>query len=237
MPYRRLPNTDQARIRAMKMALGKADSYDNPYGLPFSFKTVGAVRNFLPRFDAAHAFYTECFERQAKAGRKHQTHVKMARLYLSHFIQVLNLAVIRSEIRVAHKSYYGLDDQHALPDLSGEQSLLEWGSKIVDGENRRISQGGIPIYNPTIAKVKVHYDIFADSYERQRELQTATTRSLEAVSAMRREADALILDLWNQIEENFSGIEPADKRLDLCRSYGVVYYYRTSEKVKLGIEE
>ena len=54
---------------------------------------------------------------------------------------------------------------------------------------------------------------------------------------MRREADSLILDLWNQIEEKFSGIEPADKRLDLCRSYGVVYYYRTSEKVKLGIEE
>ena len=27
----------------------------------------------------------------------------------SHFIQVLNLAVIRSEVRIAHKEYYGLD--------------------------------------------------------------------------------------------------------------------------------
>ena len=41
--------------------------------------------------------------------RKHQANVKTARLYISHFIQVLNLAVIRSEVRIAHKEYYGLD--------------------------------------------------------------------------------------------------------------------------------
>ena len=50
MPYRRLPNTDQARIRALKAAIEKADAYDNPYGIPFSFKVLGAARNFLPRF-------------------------------------------------------------------------------------------------------------------------------------------------------------------------------------------
>ena len=92
----------------------------------------------------------------------------MARLYLSHFIQVLNLAVIRSEIRLSHKEYYGLDAQNSLPDLSSEQALVEWGRKVIEGENRRISQGGIPIYNPTIAKVKVHYDIFLEGYERQK---------------------------------------------------------------------
>lgn len=236
MPYRRLPNTDQARIRALKTAIEKADGYDNPYGLPFSFRTVGMARNFLPRFEAAHIFYMECFNRQAKAGRIHQANVKMARLYLSHFIQVFNLAVIRSEIRVAHKAYYGLDACPSLPDLSSEQALLEWGRKIIAGENRRTSQGGIPIYNPTIAKVKVHYDIFAESYEKQRGLQTATARSQAAVASMRREADALILDLWNQVEEKFSQVEPVDKRLELCRAYGLVYYYRTSEKIKSGVE-
>ena len=114
--------------------------------------------------------------------------------------------------------------------------MLEWGRKIIAGENRRTSQGGIPIYNPTIAKVKVHYDIFAESYEKQRSLQTATARSQAAVASMRREADALILDLWNQVEEKFSQVEPVDKRLELCRAYGLVYYYRTSEKIKSGVE-
>ena len=80
-------------------------------------------------------------------------------------------------------------------------ALAEWGRKIVEGESRRISQGGIPIYNPTIAKVRVHYDIFTDSYDRQKNLQALTARSLESLSAMRTTADELILDIWNQVEK------------------------------------
>lgn len=107
MPYRRLPNTDQARIR-LKAVVVKGDIY-NVYDLAVSLKTLTDARNFLMKFEAAQRYYAECFERQSKAGRKHQSNVKIARLYISHFIQVLNLAVIRSEIRTAHKEYYGLD--------------------------------------------------------------------------------------------------------------------------------
>lgn len=230
MPYRRLPNTDQARIRALKAVVVKGDIY-NVYDLAVSLKTLTDARNFLMKFEAAQAYYAECFERQSKAGRKHQSNVKIARLYISHFIQVLNLAVIRSEIRTAHKEYYGLDmKSNNVPDLSTETALAEWGRKIVDGENRRTSQGGIPIYNPTIAKVRVHYDIFMESYEKQKNLQALTARSLETLASMRAEADALILNIWNQVEQKYAGVTPNEKRLDLCRAYGLIYYYRTGEK-------
>lgn len=146
---------------------------------------------------------------------------------------MLNLAVIRSELRVAHKAYYGLPANSTnVPDLSAEAALVEWGRKIIDGEAKRTSQGGIPIYNPTIAKVRVHYDIFTDSYDRQKNLQSLTARSLEALSAMRTTADELILDIWNQVEKKFEDVSPNEKRLDLCRDYGLIYYYRTGEKRK-----
>lgn len=106
MPYRRLPNTDQARIRALKAVVAKGDTY-NVYDLAVSLKVLTDARNFLVKFEAAHSYYVECFERQSKAGRKHQANVKTARLYISHFIQVLNLAVIRSEVRTVHKEFYG----------------------------------------------------------------------------------------------------------------------------------
>lgn len=232
MPYRRLPNTDQARIRALKAVVVKGDTY-NVYDLAVSLKTLTEARNFLTKFEAAQAYYTECFERQSVAGRKHQANVKTARLYISHFIQVLNLAVIRSEVRTAHKDYYGLDkSNNNVPDLSTESALAEWGRKIVDGESKRISQGGIPIYNPTIAKVRVHYDIFMDSYEKQKNLQVLTARSLDVLASMRAAADNLILDIWNQVEKKFEEVVPNEKRLDLCRAYGVIYYYRTGEKLK-----
>ena len=230
MPYRRLPNTDQARIRALKAVVAKADTH-NLYDLAVSLKTLTEARNFLMRFEAAQSYYVQCFERQSQAGRKHQANVKMARLYISHFIQVLNLAVIRSEVRAAHKSYYGLPtDSSNVPDLSTEAALVEWGRKIIDGETKRTSQGGIPIYNPTIAKVRVHYDIFTDSYDRQKNLQALTARSLDSLSTMRTTADELILDIWNQVEKKFEDVSPNEKRLELCRDYGLIYYYRTGEK-------
>ncbi|MGI6794783.1 hypothetical protein ACMYZ5_10835 [Bacteroides sp. KG68] len=230
MPYRRLPNTDQARIRALKAVVVKGEVC-NVYDLAVSLKTLTEARNFLVKFEAAQVYYADCFDRQARAGRKHQANVKTARLYISHFVQVLNLAVIRSEVRTAHLAYYGLENgKNSVPDLSTESALVEWGRKIVDGETKRLSQGGIPIYNPTIAKVRVHYDIFMDSYEKQRSFQSLTARSLEALASMRTEADRLILDIWNQVEKKFEEVTPNETRLNLCRDYGLVYYYRSGEK-------
>ena len=45
-------------------------------------------------------------------------------------------------------------------------------------------------------------------------------------------ADELILDIWNQVEKKFEDVSPNEKRLDLCRDYGLIYYYRTGEKRK-----
>ena len=231
MPYRRLPNTDQARIRALKSAVEKGDVY-NVSDLAISLKTLFEARNFLLKFEAAQIFYMQCYQNQSKAGRKHQANVRMARLYISHFIQVLNMAVLRDEIKAVHKELYNLPEANIVPDLLSESLLVEWGRNIIDGEQQRTSQGGIPIYNPTIARVKVHYDIFAESYDRQKELQNATNRSLDDLSSMRERADELILDIWNQVESKFQDVLSNDERLDKCRDYGLIYYYRTGEKHK-----
>ncbi|MBX9190192.1 hypothetical protein HCG69_19310 [Bacteroides sp. K03] len=230
MPYRRLPNTDQARIRALKSAVGKGDVY-NVSELAISLNTLSEARNFLSKFEVAHNYYIQCYNNQVKESPKHQSNVKTARLYISHFIQVLNLSVLRSEVKPIHKKIYCLPvDNYNVPDLTSEVAMVEWGKRIIEGERKRTSQGGVPIYNPTIAKVKVHYDIFVDSYERQKALQVLTNRSLEGLAAMRTRADELILDIWNQVEEKFRNISPNELRLDRCRDYGVIYYYRTGEK-------
>jgi hypothetical protein len=230
MPYRRLPNTDQARIRALKLAVDKGDRSDI-YDLAISVKTLSGARNFLLKFEGAQAYYKECYENQAKGGRKHQINVRLARLFISHFIQVLNLAVIRSEIKKSCREFYGLPvDNNTVPDLSSEVALAEWGKKVVIGEKKRLLEGGSPIYNPTIAKVKVHYDIFMEGYERQKNLQSITNRSLEELASMRKRADEIILDIWNQVEERFKAIIPGTLRMEKCQEYGVVYYYRANER-------
>ena len=54
-------------------------------------------------------------------------------------------------------------------------------------------------------------------------------RSLEKLNEQRLEVDAIILDIWNQVEAFYSHL-PAEQRLDKCREYGIIYYYRKNEK-------
>ena len=50
MPYRRLPNTDQSRLRALRTAIQKEDKsgYNNHV---VAFKTILEAKNFLSFFE------------------------------------------------------------------------------------------------------------------------------------------------------------------------------------------
>jgi hypothetical protein len=230
MPYRRLPNTNQARLRSLRKAVSMGEVFDPA----FSYKTLEEAKGFLVRYERALSEYKQCSEKQASTNKKHQNTIKFARLYISHFIQVLHMCIARSEIKAENKLLYGLDENSSVvPDLSSEENLLEWGKKIIEGEYQRTAKGGVSIYNPSIAKVRVHYDIFVESYNDQKVLQSNTVRTIENISQLNEAADALILDIWDQVETKFSQL-PQPDRLEKCQEYGLIYYYRKGEEQKNG---
>ncbi|MDR0811352.1 MAG: hypothetical protein LBN23_03630 [Paludibacter sp.] len=229
MPYRRLPNTDQSRLRALRIAIEQTRGQD--YGNQVvSFKTLHDAQSYLSMFETKLIQYQQTFDNQVSANKRYQQLIYNARLYVSHFIQVLNLAVIRGEIRKEHKLFYQLEpENHTVPDLSTEGALLEWGKKIIDGENERTRNGGFPLYNPAIAKVRVHYDMFQEYKATQRLHQSSTNRTWSDLNEFRERGDTIILDIWNQVEEKFKDCPPYT-RLENCKRYGLVYYYRKGEK-------
>jgi hypothetical protein len=228
MPYRRLPNTDQARLRALRTVIQKEEKlgFNSRF---ISFKMVIDAKNFLTIFEKQQLHYRQALENQINANKRYQQIIHNARLYISHFIQVFNLSVIRGDIKKEHKLFYQLDPEiHNVPDLSTENDLLHWGKCIIDGENERIRNGGLPIYNPAIAKVKVHYEIFKEYKYTQKIHQQATTRQWEELVQLRTTGDEIIKDLWNEIEAHFQDLHPYYK-LKRCKEYGVIYYYRKGE--------
>ena len=230
MPYRRLPNTDQARIRSMQSAIEQCGRTNVP-DLAFSIKTKNEAEAFLPAFESANHEYLMCLEKQVAAGKKYQSQIKMARLYISHFIQVLNFSVIRNEIKPELKRLYGLEPNNfTVPDLNTELSLLNWGERVIAGEQERIRSGGAPIYNPAIAKVRVHFDIFKDGGIAQKTHQRSTNRTLENIATLRKTADSIILDIWNQVENYYKNL-PEQVRREKCEAYGLRYYFRKNEVV------
>ncbi len=232
MPYRRLPNTDSARLRAFKKAIEKGKEIP-PFRLAFTMKTLVRIQAFLPMFENAISHQRQTLANQAGKARVNQEMARKARLYLSHFLRVMNMAVLRGELPAETRTFYGMAARDSsLPSLATENELVAWGRRIIEGEEYRIRKGSTPVTNPTIAVVKVRYEKFLES---RTHYQTISKRASDCVSrtaGMRREADSLITTLWNEIEEHFAAL-PEEERRSSAERYGLVYVFRKSELARM----
>ena len=229
MPYRRLPNTDQARLYALQTAVRRAADADYS-SQALSYRTLNDAQRELMHFETMVTQYRDNYRSKVSANKQYRHIVQNARMYISHFIQVLNLAIIRGEIKPEQVAMYGLDlDSRVVPDLTTEQDILLWGQRIIDGEKKRTSMGGFAIYNPPITKVQVYYDIFKEHQVNHTLHKQNTIRVQGDLEGFRKEADELILRIWDEVENHFRDLLPYE-RMCRCKEYGVIYYYRKGEK-------
>jgi hypothetical protein len=236
MPYRRLPNTDAARIRAMRIALKKGKELP-PYKMAFSAKTIVRLQRFLPLFEHNIQLQRQAIISQYKKSKDYNETGRKAKIYLTHFIRVMNMAVYRGDVPVETKAYYGLPtNESTVPSLNTDTELLSWCKRIIEGEEFRIRKGGSPITNPTIAVVKVRFENFVEEWNNHKILNKKTQDYTERVNDMRKEADEIILQIWNEVETTHS-ILPDDIRKTESEDYGLVYFYRKNELDKTGKTE
>ncbi|RKE03273.1 hypothetical protein [Marinifilum flexuosum] len=232
MPYRRLPNTDSARVRALKAALSISMRV-NRFDLAFSYSLYQRIETFLPHYELAIRNHRQALSQQSSKSKEYNEKLRKARLYVSHFIQVLNFCIIRGEMKPEVREFYSIrKNSKATPSLLKDSKVIEWGEKLVKGEQERTRMGGNPIYSPSIALVRVNCENFKQAFNYQKTLQNNTHRFSEKVSEFREDADKLILDLWNQVEKKFGSLTDEEKRAK-CSEYGVVYVWRKGEREKL----
>lgn len=229
MPYRRLPNTDQSRLRALETARMKGKN-TQPNQLPFSQKVYLELQTFLPQFQQAIDQYNFSKAKQAQVGRQLTEHFRIARLYVSHFVQVINFCIQRNEMKPnVRKFYYIEEDDKSIPELGTEQQLIDWGERVIKGDDARILAGGSRIYNPSIAMVKVKYEQFTELYYNHKSLLVTTQKHLDKVADMRAKADHIIVEVWNEVEANYIDLPPQSRRVK-CTECGIVYFMRKGEK-------
>ena len=236
MPYRRLPNTDQARLRAFEAALEKGKRIALKE-LAFSEHNLNKLQDLYPRLSAAMRQLNMAKENQFNKSKEYGAVFKKAKLYITHFLQVVNFAILREEMKPEVREFYGLAaDSQRIPSVNLEKDVTEWGKKLIDGEQQRMARGGSPIYNPSIALVKVHYEHFIDAYRMQKAMQNQTNLASQRIIDLRDQADKLIQEVWNQVEESFDYLSPEIKR-ENAADYGVVYVYRPAELKKMEAEK
>jgi len=228
MPYRRLPNTDSARLKAMKSALDKGLELP-PYKMSYSPKISVRLRQFLPLFEHTIQLQRLSIASQSRKSKEYNEAIRKARMYLTHFIRVMNMAVLRGDLPAEARAYFGLaTNESVVPSLNTENELVNWGKRIIEGEEFRINKGGSPLTNPTIAVVKVRFENFLETYNHHKNLIKRTLDYAERTNDMRKEADDIILQIWNEVEEKHDTL-PEDIRKKESEEYGLVYFYRKNE--------
>ncbi len=228
MPYRRLPNTDSARLKSLKSAHFKGKDLP-PFKLAFSPNSNMKIKSVLPLFENAIYEHKNSLNIQAEKNKEYQNRLKKVRLYISHFIQVVNMAISRYELMQDCRADFGLnEDAKRVPHLNSEEEIIEWGQKLIEGERNRRMRGLNPVTNPTIAVLKVHYDKFLEYYNYQKSLKMRSQRAQEQLNVMRAQVDLVIQQVWNEVEGTYGDL-PEEMRRDKASDYGLVYVFRKNE--------
>lgn len=234
MPYRRLPNTDNARLKALQIAFRKGKDLP-PFKLAFSQSALTKIQSLLPGYEHALSENKTTYNLQAEKTKDYHKHLRKAKLYVSHFIQVINLAIVRGDLPASTRAYFGMDeDEKKLPSLQTDEELLDWGHKLIEGEKERRNASLTPITNPTIAIVKVFFDKFLDVYNMQNSLKKRCQRAQSDLNEKRSAVDQVIQQLWNEVEETYKDL-PEELRREKAAEYGLVYVYRKNEMAPMNL--
>lgn len=230
MPYRRLPNTDQARLRALHAAM-EMSSHVGATEMLITPKMHLDAKMFTPIFEQIVKQYSDARELQSVLSKQVDSAAKMAKMYLSHYIQVFNMCIARGEIKKEMREMLGLKiNDDTIPVIETVGQVLSWGNIVIEGEEKRMTQGkGNRIYNPSIAVVKVKIQQLGEVYNKHQDLLQTIQKHHIKVEEVRPKADALILEMWNEIEKRLETCDAEQKR-EIASRYGVVYIFRPSER-------
>ena len=229
MPYRRLPKTDASRLRAMSAAIKMADIVEMNQ-LAYSSKYIHPLRNMHQSLEIAKNQQELTWNQLVRQNKTYQKKLQKTRIYLTHFLQVVNMCIAREEFSPEDRRYYDIDSNDTkVPNLLCEEDILSRGLNVIEGENKRIHAGGTPVMMPTIGKVKAWYEQFKEAYHSQKTVQKSNKRANDKIKLVRENTDSLILEVWNEIEARYSDISD-ERRREACIQYGLNYVFRKSEK-------
>ncbi len=227
MPYRRLPNTDLARLRALRIAFEKGKELP-PFQLAFSQSTLQKIQSNLHIFEAAVQESRQAYNIQILKSQEYIKLLKKVKLYMSHFVQVTNMAIIRGDLNASDCNYFGFTHGHKVPSFNSEKEVIAWGEKLIQGETLRIKNRLTPVVNPSIAVVKVWYEKFVDANLFQKNLQKNLQRSQKNLIGLRKLVDGIISQIWNEVELYYQD-QPDEVKRNNSKIYGIVYFYRKNE--------
>ena len=222
MPSRRLPQTDDQRSRALTTCANKTNSTP-----PANWRITAAQNTTLqgtlsPWRNNRNAAATALGTQTAATATVNTRFTACARC-LSHFIQVLNLAIERGVLAPSVRALYQLPVSHAeVPGIHTVADAQLWQLNIENGEAARVLAGGTALAWPAVGEITTAANLLTTAENDQNNAKGTYDILQEAIATLRPTVDTLILDLWDTIEYNLRHDAPASLRRK-AREWGVTY--------------
>lgn len=235
MPSRILPRTNTQRLTALRVIAARLPSVP-PDLMPLPAPLMDRLTDFLPVYEGLLNAVKLAKARQSAITSEVKPLRHMARIWVRQGYQNIIDAVTRGVLPRAAVTGYGLAlDAKGLPPLAAEQQILDAAERLQDAEGRRVAAGGIPMAFPSMDEIMQWADAFRDANLEQAARKSALADAQKDVKKANREADRLILRLWNTIEAAYNnGNRPSMRRR--AREWGIIYSIAKARKQVNGPE-
>lgn len=229
MPYRQLPNTDATRIAAVDALVAKVATVpaaDRPY--PAALHTE--LNALGPQFKTEAQQAGTALSAQSAATSQATLDFLALQTAVSHYFQVLNLAIARGAIPREARAHYQIDISNAtVPDLITQADVVLWAGRVTSGETARMAlPGAVAMAMPSTGDVATAASVYATSSKTQTTAKDTYDDEQNDVAALRPGVDKMIRDIWDYIEFALRG-DPAPSRRRKAREWGVTYLTRPGE--------
>lgn len=230
MPYRQLPNTDPRRTTALGALFTKAAATTDA-NLPFPVALREQINTFRPLWQAEVGQATTALSQQTERTDATTPLAAAFDQIFSHFIQVFHFAVQRGVFERTDRVYYGLNaNQSDVPPMHSHADRVLWAGRIAAGEAQRlVDKPAQPAMSlPSASQVAAAFAAYTAAHNLQSAAKEAYDDEQEDVAGLRPQADALILEAWDQIEFTHRRLDGPGRRRK-AREWGIVYISRPGE--------
>ena len=157
-------------------------------------------------------------------------------MFCSHYLQVMFLAMKRSEIPYAALALYDLpvSEDSKLPDMNTEAKLLQVAANIIEGDAARLAGGGVAMSNPPVAQVAAKLSAYNNLQNSQSVAKESFRKEQTDVANIFLQGVGVMRKLYVDIEYFHDG-ETQPFINDILREWGVEFYNNPGEETEVVV--
>ena len=228
MPKYEAPFSDDARLKFLSRCAATAASDATGNELYVSAAITADLPVFIGKFKQAVEEVAQQRSGRTKETTERETSVNRVQVYVRDFREGLTRRVHRENLPVLVFEKYQLLQDGSFQEPTAYDGWLLWGDKLIAGDAAAVAAGFEAMSNPSATQLAAVLATAKTESDDVAEADRALDDAQQKLADMRVEADALIVDIVDELRFRLRKLDAASQRR-IMRTYGVTFRYLPGE--------